>query len=134
MTNTPKYVTKAARESLIAQLGLPEPDDFCQDWEYLVADPMRIDEFLEFYENHILDIEEKFALMVIIIASFDDSLSENDFRPIIWSRIRKHLEEDSQIHLNTILYWSLEGEALEDCFPITGYMREVYAAISDKVE
>lgn len=132
--NAPKYVTKAARESLIARLGLPEPDEYCQDWEYLVADSSRIEEFLEYYERNHLNIEEKFALMVIIVASFDDSLSENDFRPTIWSRIRKNLEEDIQIHTNIILYWSLEGETLEDCFAITGYMREVYAALSDKID
>ncbi|WP_256706780.1 hypothetical protein [Paenibacillus sp. FSL R7-0337] len=129
MNNNPKYVSKSARESLIEKLGLPEPDEFCQDWHYIVADSSRIDEFLEFYEKNLLNIEEKFALMVIIVGSFNDYLSENDFSLMIWNRIKNLLEEDKQIHVNTILYWSLEGENLEDCFPITRYLRDIEVSI-----
>ncbi|MFP4978674.1 hypothetical protein ACE6ED_24930 [Paenibacillus sp. CN-4] len=125
MNYNPKCVSKSARESLIEKLGLPEPDEFCQDWEYIVADPSRIDEFLDFYENNLLNIEESFALMVIIVASFNDYLSENDFSFMLWNRIKNLLEEDKQIHVNTIVYWSLEGEDLEDCFPITRFMRNI---------
>ncbi|CAH1228458.1 MULTISPECIES: hypothetical protein [Paenibacillus] len=129
MENSPKYITKSARESLIEKLGLPEPDEFCQDWHYIVADTSRIEEFLAFYDNNLLNIEEKFALMVIIVASYNDYLSENEFSPLIWKRIKNLLEEDRQVHVNTILYWSLEGEDLEDCFAITRFMREIEANI-----
>ncbi|WP_334077621.1 hypothetical protein [Paenibacillus sanfengchensis] len=125
MENSPRYVCKSARESLIEKLGLPEPDEFCQDWEYVVANSSRLEEFLAFYGKGSLNSEEKFALMVIIVSSFNDHLSEYDFDIVIWNRIRHLLEEDMQIHVNTILYWSLEGEDLEDCFPITRYMREI---------
>jgi len=125
MNNNLKYVTKSARESLIQKLGLPEPDEFCQDWEYIVANASRVEEFLAFYENTPLNIEEKFALMVIIIASFDDYLNESNFCRTIWNRIKNLLEKDKQIHVNTILYWSLEDEDLEECFTVTRYMREI---------
>ncbi|PUA36640.1 hypothetical protein C8Z91_25005 [Paenibacillus elgii] len=125
MKNNQKYVTKSARDSLIEKLGLSEPDEFCQDWEYIVANTSRIEEFLAFYENTLLNIEEKFALMVIIITSFNDYLNENNFSPLIWNRIKNLLEKDEEIHANTILYWSLEDEDLEDCFTVTPYMREI---------
>ncbi|OMF94297.1 hypothetical protein BK147_16960 [Paenibacillus sp. FSL R7-0337] len=67
--------------------------------------------------------------MVIIVGSFNDYLSENDFSLMIWNRIKNLLEEDKQIHVNTILYWSLEGENLEDCFPITRYLRDIEVSI-----
>ncbi|GLI04680.1 hypothetical protein YDYSG_07100 [Paenibacillus tyrfis] len=125
MKNNPKYVTKSARDFLIEKLGLPEPDEFCQDWEYIVANASRIEEFLAFYENTLLNIEGKFALMVIIIASFNDYLNEKNFSPLIWNRIKNFLEKDDKTHMNTILYWSLGDEDLENCFAVTRYMREI---------
>ena len=123
MTNALKYVTGAAQSFLINQLNLSDKWD--QDWEYIVADESRIEEFLEFYTRHSLSIEQRFALMIIIIGSFDDYITAHGFSSAIWSRIKLLLEQHKQIHLNTIIYWSSEQDDIEDGFAVTRYMREI---------
>ncbi|MGA3599133.1 hypothetical protein [Lysinibacillus agricola] len=72
----PKYVTKRAIEGLVKKIKLPAPDEFSQDWEYEVSDSSKVGEFLYAYKNIELNKEEKFALMMIIIASYNDAILE----------------------------------------------------------
>ncbi|WP_379359863.1 MULTISPECIES: hypothetical protein [unclassified Paenibacillus] len=123
--NYPKYVTREVMYKLAEKLNLPEPDEYSQDWEYEVADTSRINEFLFSYENLILKCEEKFALMIVIISSFNDLLSEKGMEFTVWEQIKRNLVSDIEIHMNTILYWSRVEEELEDSWHITPYMREV---------
>lgn len=44
------------------------------DWEYEVSDSSRVADFLFAYENFNLEKEEKFALMIVIISSYDDAM------------------------------------------------------------
>lgn len=121
----PKYVTRDAMYSLVEKLDLPEPDEFSQDWEYVVADTSRINEFLLFYENGSLKSAEKFALMIIIVSSFNDLMSEKGMEFAVWDQMKGKLVRDNEIHMNTILYWSSLEEELEDAWEIATYMREV---------
>lgn len=125
MDNKPKYVTEEAISKLVKKLDLPAPGEFSQDWEYIVADKSRILEFLSFYENQNLDEEEKFALMIIIIASFNDLIEDGENNSDVWVRIEQTLKQDMLLHENTIEYWALMGENLEDCFAITPHMRRI---------
>ncbi len=121
----PKNVTRAAIEGLVKKLSMPALDSYSQDWEYEVADSSRVSEFVSFYENGILNDDEKFALMIIIITSYNDALSEGNAQSEVWDKVKYHLLNEINIHKNTIVYWSLEGDELEDCFEITPLMREL---------
>lgn len=122
----PKYVTGEAINNLVKKLKLPSPDAYEQDWEYTVADSTRIDELIEFYGNNPLSVEEKFALMIIIISSYDDAIQEKSNDKNTWDRISYYLLRDYNIHANTILYWSdMENENIENCFAITSFMRKL---------
>ncbi|AZK48573.1 hypothetical protein [Paenibacillus lentus] len=122
----PEYVTKSAIEGLVKKIKLPAPDEFSQDWEYEVADSSRITEFLYAYENIELNKEERFALMIIIISSFNDAIVEGKAEAELASVIRYHLLQDINIHKNTIYYWSmLDEDELEDCYAVTSFMREI---------
>lgn len=126
----PEYVTKEAIEGLIKKLNLPKPDMYSQDWEYEVTDSSRVAEFMDFYGNNTLNKEEKFALMKIIISSYDEALTEEMANEKIASQIKSYLILDVYIHRNTISYWALLDEVdIEDCFAITPLMREVHAAL-----
>ncbi|MGQ7887487.1 hypothetical protein [Paenibacillus violae] len=105
------------------KLSLPEPGPFTQDWEYEVADDTRINEFLSFYESSSLNEEEKFALMIIIIGSINDAIEKTDVDESLLRKAKELLLKDIVIHTNTILYWSLENQDLEDCFAITPFIR-----------
>ncbi|SEK10908.1 hypothetical protein [Paenibacillus polymyxa] len=122
----PEYVTKSAIEGLVQKIKLPAPDEFSQDWEYEVSDSSRITEFLYAYENIELNKDEKFALMIIIISSFNDAIVEGKTEKNWASLIRYHLLQDLSIHKNTIYYWSmLDEDDLENCHAVTSFMREI---------
>ncbi|HEY9187561.1 MAG TPA: hypothetical protein VIR55_06625 [Ignavibacteria bacterium] len=120
-----KYVTKEAIDSLSEKLNLPFKSEFSQDWEYEVADDERLSEFLKFYKERCANNEEKFALMIVIIGSYNELLKKGIHDKTIWGDIEYYLFKDASIHTNTILYWSLENEELDNCFLITPLIREV---------
>ncbi|WP_145046595.1 hypothetical protein [Paenibacillus xylanexedens] len=124
--NYPKYVTGHAVRSLCSKLNLKSQGEFTQDWEYEVADASRITEFLDAYEQYPWDVEEKFALMIIIIESCNDALVEGTCDPEIINVLKHHLILDADIHYNTLHYWALLDEPeLDNCFAITPIIREI---------
>ncbi|WP_338552427.1 hypothetical protein [Paenibacillus sp. KS-LC4] len=124
----PKYVTRSAVEGLVEKIKLPSPSEYTQDWEYEVADSNRVAEFLHAYENMDLNLEEKFALMIIIIESYNDAISENKTEKNIAALIKYHLTKDINIHINTIYYWAkLDEMDIENVFAITPFIREIAA-------
>nr|WP_261764423.1 hypothetical protein [Paenibacillus xylanexedens] len=124
---TPKNVEQASMESLIQKLNLPPLTPFSQDWEYTSADASRLDEFITYYENHQLNDNEKFTLMIIMISSLDDYLSEGKGTDghKLWNRIKQNLRKDYELHIHTINYWAQDESDLEDCFAVTPYVREM---------
>lgn len=129
----PKVVTHSAIEGLVQKVNLPLPDEFSQDWEYEVSDSTRINEFLYAYENIELNTDEKFALMIVIISSFDDAVAEGQTEESTAKRIRFHLLQDIGIHMNTIRYWSMPDEDdLDNCFAVTAFMREIAYSVKLK--
>ena len=69
------HANRKVIESLANYLGLPLPDPFSQDWQYEVADPCKVREWLNAYESERLNREELALLMVMILASYNDALS-----------------------------------------------------------
>lgn len=119
------YVTKESMESLIKNYGLPECDEFSQDWEYEIADSSKVKDYVSIYENEDLNNEEKFTLMIVIIGSFEDMINVHGFDKKIWKKIKNMLIEDIGIHKNTIIYWASCDNEIEDSFSIAPNMREI---------
>ncbi|WP_020620884.1 hypothetical protein [Paenibacillus daejeonensis] len=123
---SPKYVTKHAIEGLVEKINLPAPDEYSQDWEYEVSDSSRLSELLSAYENIDLSTEEKFALMIVIISSFNDAIIENLTDDRSASLIKSLLLQDISIHRHTIRYWAMmEENDLENCHAVTPFIREI---------
>jgi len=123
-----RYPTKDAIDSLIKKLGLPEAAKHSQDWEHEVADSKRILEFVLCYENDILDEDEKFTLMIILIDSCNEALAEEGILDeTLWARVKLCLIKDEKIHKDTIDYWILHDcDDVDDWFYITPFVREIY--------
>ena len=116
--------TRSTIESLAKQLKLPLPDPFSQDWEYEVADPARITDFLKVYDSGRLNPDEKSMLLNVILASYNDAIDEGSADPGDWELISRYLARDRAIHETAINYWALPDEInLENCFAITPLMR-----------
>jgi hypothetical protein len=125
-TIQPRYPTAAAIERLTEMFRLPPGG---QDWEIEVADAARLGEFLDGYERQPLGDDERFTLMELIVASYDELLEGGgQDRPEDWARVRLHLLQRFDLHGYTVQYWSLPDEDdPENGFAVTGRMREVIA-------
>lgn len=128
MTDLPerlwRFATRAARASLSKRSGL-SPDDGMQDWEWEVADPSRIDEFIAAYGSGELTEDERFTLMETIIQSFEDTAAPTEHPH--WPQLLRLLDENIHLHMNSVWYWALEGSELEDSWLVTPAMRELLA-------
>jgi hypothetical protein len=124
---SPRYITRSTIENLIVKLNLPALDPHSQDWDLEMADSSRVAGFISFYEEQVLSENERFGLMALIIASYDDFISSGNEPDLVWSKIRYYLIQDFVIHKNTILYWVLEDNEIDNCFAVTPLMRDVLA-------
>lgn len=119
-----RFPTAEAIDRLARRFGLPNTPDM-QDWEWQVADPDRIDEFLAAYEHGGLSDDERFTLMEMLLQSFED-LGEALASDPRWPRTLEILDRNLDLHAYTILYWSdLENENEEDSWRVTPYLRSL---------
>ncbi|BFT74077.1 hypothetical protein PAENIP36_55190 [Paenibacillus sp. P36] len=85
---------------------------YSQDWEHESADSSRVNEFVSLYKSAELNPSEKFALMSLIISSFDDAVTEGKIEDGVWEKIKGHLISDIDLYTKIILYWSLVDEEI----------------------
>jgi len=121
-----RYVKPESVVRLNAWLGFPE-DRFSQDWEIENSNSDRIGEFLTLYEQQELKDDDRFALMALIVASFDECLLVDKANESLARRIRAYLVRDSKLHEATMHYWCVEGESdPEFMFRATPFIRETW--------
>jgi len=123
-----RWVMPESSARLSSLLGLAyEP--WMQDWELQCADAQRIGEFLDLYERGSLSEDDRFALMSLIVASFDDWISDGDRDELILKRVRTYLAADFSLHEATIYYWCLwdcDVTNADNMFSATPFMREIW--------
>ncbi|OXB13290.1 hypothetical protein [Flavobacterium reichenbachii] len=97
-------------------------DNSMQDWSYIIANSNEIEKYFTLYKN-ILDEDEKFVLMEIMIQAIEDQDKEELFVKYL-NEVKHLLQEDFHIHESTIFYWScFDNENIEDCWKISPFMR-----------
>jgi hypothetical protein len=102
-------------------------DGWGQDWEFVYANPDRVEEFCDVYEREPLTSIEKGELMRLIVASYDRRLEHEGAPNDTWQRIARLLKAESVIHKEIVGYWSLLEETdTENMFSITPLMRTVW--------
>ncbi|MGE0403382.1 MAG: hypothetical protein AB7T06_42130 [Kofleriaceae bacterium] len=135
-----RYIGPATRTRIAALANVPE-DEWMQDWPLEVADPSRLDEFIDLLKNAESD-DDRFALMELVLYSLDvaDPAKQRD----TWPLIETMLEREPGLYAREILYWSLGDEnddgiwELDDLgenegFSITPLMRSVLVRVSDTI-
>ena len=101
-----------------------------QDWEYQVADPTRIDEFLTAYESAGLSDDEKFTLMQTIIEPFNDfaTLGGDLGSDPRWQRTLSLVDSNIPLHAYSVWYWSrLDAKEQDEMWYVTPFIRQVFA-------
>ena len=97
-----------------------------QDWDIIVADWERTGEFLDFYETHPLDDDERQCLLELIVASLDEHLRIEGPNDLMTAQVRRHLIETFEAQRHTVEYWAQLGQPDRTPFAVTPLMREVW--------
>jgi len=120
-----RWVTKDSEAKLTSMLNLPP---HMQDWEIECADANRLGEFIDLYADGGLNDDDRFALMALIVSSFEDWLCEGGLEEMVVQRVRRHLMADFSLHEWTIHYWCLFDTPDEaGVFRATPLMREIWS-------
>ena len=98
------YLTRDAIIFINAILHLPSTGRE-QDWDIELADPDRADEFVSFLEQNTLTVEQKIALMSLILGSFEDLVIQKRAPRELWERIRRLLQEDRNLYFALMKRW-----------------------------
>lgn len=102
-----RFPTAEAIDSLVARFALRNEPNM-QDWEYEVADPDRLAEFLAALERDDLTDDERFTLSEIVMQCFEE-LSDDTHdvsRMEEWQRFVAMLRARPTLHAFTLCYWS----------------------------
>lgn len=96
-----------------------------QDWEWEVADPARIKEFIAAYNDGSLSEDERFTLMETIIQSFAETCLPLETNSD-WRQTLSAIEQDISLHIYSVWYWShLDAPDEEDLWNVTPFMRRL---------
>ena len=127
-----RFGSTEAIEKIALDLNLKINKDDIQDWSYIVANPIDFSKYLSLYDK-ILNDDEKFVLMEILIQSVEDQNTKSDFNNC-WIDLKERITSDFSIHKYTIYYWCVfDNENLEDCWKITSNMRELWKLKNTKL-
>lgn len=98
-----------------------------QDWEIEMADSNRVEEFILFYKKATLSKNEKIVLFTLILASYDDYLSEKIIdEDELWYLIIEIMRFETETVKEVVDYWSLVGERHpENLFKITPLIKDL---------
>jgi hypothetical protein len=123
--------TTASQASIARILNLPEPGKMEQDWEICSADPARVGEFVTAYESYpSLTDDERFTLMELIVASFDELLQNGSDGDDLASAIRGAIVSNFELHACTVYYWCLWNRGCtppaDEMFAVTPLMRDIW--------
>jgi hypothetical protein len=130
--NLDRFVSNVSAVKLSKSLGIDVDIERVQRWEIERANGERTEQFLDYYDRcPWLDDDDKFALMALIVASFDDWVLDHPGDHPLRHRIRARLEEEFETHAATIYYWcrwDVTDPDPEYVFKITSFMREIWCS------
>jgi hypothetical protein len=107
MRREPKF-RSVTRKSItkLSYIFKVQDSEFMQDWEWVIADHRRINEYIQLYLKMHMTDDDRFGIMETIIQSVEDLYSRNGFPPKQWSIVKKLLKRNKELHQYTVFYWS----------------------------
>ncbi|MFB0773631.1 hypothetical protein [Proteus cibi] len=114
---------------LAMDLGLPEGDEYTQDWVYELPESYRtkkwLEKYIQAYSNDKYNTFEKNELMKLMLDIINDFLIKNSKKDDLIRKVLTLLSDNYQIHLQLVEHWSLDDDPLEDCFELTPAVRKI---------
>jgi hypothetical protein len=103
-----------------------------EDWEIDAAAPARVEELCDAYEHSTEDADERFALMQVILSSYNDRLADGG-EPTLDPRLEKILIADFNHLRNLVRDWAAMCKDPDDpLFQLGPLMRSVLAVAAPK--
>jgi hypothetical protein len=129
----PRYPTPAIKARVNGRFDLMD-DPLNQDWPLEVSNGKRVEEFLDAYDQEPWNDDERYAVMELILYSYEDCLHrEEQENSLLRDRLRPILLRDFELHRPTIEYWCCfnlspeEAEIPDYLFRPTPLLRSVWA-------
>jgi len=97
-----------------------------QDWELIVSDEERVEEFIQFYSTMPLNDDDRMSLMLIILDSYNYRVWQVGFDNNIWAAISNLIRLDLLFFKEQIIYWSCmdySDDIMDDAWAIAPNMR-----------
>jgi hypothetical protein len=125
-----RYPTRAAIDSLAKRFSLPN-EPYMQDWEYEVADSMRLPEFLQALEREPFTDDERFTLSETVMECFEHlaAMGQEVEHSDGWKRFVALLRGRPELHARTLCYWSALDSELPDAFRLSSLVRKLWAEL-----
>jgi len=103
-----------------------------QDWDIELADYKRVTEFIDIAYSANLSLPERYAIVQLILASYDDYITNKGNDEEIWRGIIKVLDAHFELYVDTLNYWALAHETtINSIFEITPQVRAYLASKND---
>lgn len=115
---------------LASCLNLPYSDSM-QDWEWEVADPIRINEYINLYDQGHMSDDDRFTLMEIIIQAHEDKYIKTNLLPKSWRKVKNRILANPKLHAKSVMYWACSEEFLgpQFAFKLSKQMREIQSKL-----
>jgi hypothetical protein len=115
------YLTKQAIISLNQVFHLPVTGRE-QDWDLELADMNRVGEFVGYLAAHVLNNDEKRALMALIMSSLEDLSYEKTIPPGLWEEVKRQLQANPALYADVVAKWAGQED---DGFAISPLVRSL---------
>lgn len=105
-----------------------------QDWAVELADRFRLNEFINILSKMNFPFPIKYAIMSLILASYDDFIFFETDKNNFWKEIEKLLGIHNKEYLELLQYWALLHETDErNLFNITPIVRDYLKKMKDSL-
>ncbi len=128
-----RFPTADAIASLATLLDVPHHSSM-QDWEWEIADPSRIDEYLSLYRESGLTDDERFTLMETVLQAFENLPCDlsSDSR---WTDVLDILDRNIDLHAYSVWYWADTEDVLGDeGWRVTPFLRKLVDVHSPRLD
>lgn len=105
--------TSLAQKTINELLALPATGRE-QDWEFEFADHRRIGDMLTIASNEDLNLDERCALSLLLLASLEEGSEAGELDADITSATQRFLRENPQVHEAMHFYWIEQRKASDE--------------------
>lgn len=127
-----RYSMPAAECSLSEALDLAW-DAQMQDWHLINANPGLLHRLLGILRNPTSSADERFSVMCLAVASYDELLLGGAQDPGLWSQLENEMIQHPELYASVVWYWAQPALLEEESFFVSPAMASVWQHVNEKL-